>query len=149
MRYRFKSSKMMNGIVIALVVFLAIFFIYTIIKQVQESHKQNDPKLKEIVARLTPAFPSMQNLDFYEGEKSYTINKQKVYLCLKDENGAYYDDNVLIYVILHEYSHSICKSIGHTVEFHELFEDVLKKATDLGLFNPSVPIPHNYCNWNK
>ena len=44
-----------------------------------------------------------------DGEKI----KQKVYLCLKDENNEYYNDNMLIYVALHELAHVLCDEIGH------------------------------------
>lgn len=150
MGYRFKSNnnKFITAITITVVVFLIIFVGYTIFTQVQEHHKQNDPKLHELKALLSPLHPNVAKLDFYEGEKSYTINKQKVYLCLRDENGNYYNNEVLKYVFIHELSHSLCKSIGHTEEFHEIFEDLLKKATDMGLYNPSIPIPENYCTYS-
>ena len=49
-------------------------------------------------------------------------------MCLKDSDGNYYDDNSLMFVLLHEIAHVICKSIGHTDEFHKIFEDLLKEA---------------------
>lgn len=142
-----KRSNFLTGMAVAIVVFLVIFVGYTIFTQIQEHHKQNDPKLHEIKARLTPLIPDIVDLDFYEGDRSYTINKQRVYLCLRDENGNYYDDNTLNYVTLHELAHTKTKSIGHTEEFHEVFDDILKKATEQGLFNPSIPVPNDYCTY--
>ena len=34
-----------------------------------------------------------------------------MHLCLKDENGNYYDDNMIIYVALHELAHIATKMI--------------------------------------
>ena len=121
--------------------------IWAIVTQVKEHHKQNDPKLRELKKKLAAVHPAVKNLDFYEGERSYTINKEKIYLCLKDENGHYYDDNMLVYVLLHEISHSLNDEVGHTEKFHEIFEDLLKRATALGLYNPSLPLVKNYCEY--
>jgi hypothetical protein len=121
--------------------------IWAIVTQVKEHHKQNDPKLRELKKKLEVLHPVVKDLDFYEGERSYTINKEKVYLCLKDENGNYYNDNMLMYVLLHEISHSLCDEIGHTEKFHDIFEDLLKRATAAGLYNPSLPLVKNYCEY--
>ena len=32
----------------------------------------------------------MANISLYKGKQSYTINKEQVHMCLKDEKGAYY-----------------------------------------------------------
>ena len=39
---------------------------------------------------------------------------------MKDPQGQYYSENMLIYVLAHEYAHCLAKSIGHTDEFHEI-----------------------------
>ena len=87
----------------------------------------------------------MNEISLYRGNKSYTINKEKVYLCLKDEKGEYFSDNMLLYVLGHEISHSLCPEIGHTEKFHQIFEALLVKLTEAGLYNPSIPIIQDYC----
>jgi len=121
--------------------------IWAIVTQVKEHHKQNDPKLRQLKKKLEILHPAVKDLDFYEGERSYTINKEKVYLCLKDEDGKYYDDNSLIFVLTHEISHALNDEVGHTEKFHKIFEDLLNKATELGLYNPSIPMVKNYCEY--
>lgn len=37
------------------------------------------------------------------------------------------------------------KDVGHTEEFHRIFDDLLAKATNVGAFNPSIPVIQNYC----
>jgi hypothetical protein len=147
-------------------VFIAIMLIFLIIwaiyMQIQEHYLQDDPILKEIKTILQPLFEKgdytgmlegmnnknfLNEIGFYKGDKSYTINKEKIFICLKDENGEYYDMNSLIFVVGHEISHVLCKSIGHTEEFHKIFELFLEEATQLGIYNPSIPMIKNYCEY--
>jgi hypothetical protein len=83
-----------------------------------------------------------------KGKKSYTINKEEIYLCLKDENDQYYNDNMLIYVLLHEISHSICDEIGHTEKFNKIFHALIDKAVELQIYDNNVPLIRNYCLYN-
>ena len=90
----------------------------------------------------------LHDLSLQGGPKSYTINKENIYLCLKDENNKYYDTNMLVYVLLHEISHSICDEVGHTKKFHLYFHELLKKAIEMRVYNPDIPIIKNYCLYN-
>jgi hypothetical protein len=87
----------------------------------------------------------MDEIILLRGEKSYTINKHKVYICLKDPNGKYYDDNTLYYVIAHEISHVIYNEIGHTPKFNSIFEALLVLMERYGIYNSNIPITKNYC----
>jgi hypothetical protein len=152
-------TKLVPFFLAGLLIFIVGWVIYN---QVYEHYSQDDPKLKDLKVRLEDFFDNkknwenplkilndkniMKNIHFYRGEKSYTINKKKVYICLKDEDGNYYDDNTLIYVIAHELSHVICDEIGHTEKFHHIFETLLKKMDQEGLYNSKIPIKHDYCN---
>jgi hypothetical protein len=91
----------------------------------------------------------LNEISLFKGNKSYTINKEHIYMCLKDEENNYYDDNMLIYVLLHEISHSICDEIGHTKKFHRIFDALLDKATEMKVYDPNLPLVRNYCNYNK
>ncbi len=84
-----------------------------------------------------------------EDKQSYTINKEKIYLCLTDETNNFYSNNMLVYVLLHEFAHTLCKSVGHTPEFHEVFEQLLKEAIEKKLYDPDIPIDPEYCKHNK
>jgi hypothetical protein len=110
-----------------------------------EYYQQLDPMLKIIQDTISPLDERVQTLQFYEGTKSYTINKKKIYLCLKDENDEYYDFNMLIYVALHELSHVLCDEIGHTPKFNKIFQQVLDQAEKLGIYDSTKSIIQNYC----
>ena len=130
-------------------IFLLVIFVgimaYFIYYQITEHYAQMDPMLSRIQDHVRPLHPVVDSVHFYEGNKSYTINKQKIYLCLKDENKEYYNFNMLVYVAIHEIAHVLCDDIGHTAKFHKIFDDLLKKATEMGIYDPSQPIILNYC----
>ncbi len=138
-----------------LIIFLTIIVvltILTILTQIIEHYEQQDPiilELKEIIKPLS-SYPdykeTLENLKLFKGKKSYTINKERTYMCLYDEKGELYDKNFLTYVLLHEISHSLNKKdIGHTDEFHKTFEEVLRRSIDKGIYNPDKPLIQNYC----
>ena len=112
-----------------------------------EKYLEEDPMLVRLREKLMPIFPEMNKVILLRGTKSYTINKKRVHLCLKDEQGNYYDENMLIYVTLHELAHVKCDEIGHTKKFHQIFEDLLKRATQYKVYDPKKPIIKNYCEF--
>ncbi len=137
--------KVLSIVIISVILLLAMLVISW---QIRDYFSQDDPmiqKLKRIAQEVAPEAASQ--IRIYRGDKSYTINKRNVYLCLRDENGEYYNLNILCYVLFHEIGHSISKSIGHTEEFDEIFKKLLKKAEELGYYDPTMKIPQDYCEY--
>ena len=159
--------KLSTSLLYTFVLFLLIigFILWLVVMQIQEYYQQDDPKLKELLEKVRPLFESdkyfsgllselntrkiLDEITLYSGDKSYTINKKKVYLCLTDENDEYYNINMLTYVLLHELSHVICDEIGHTQKFHDIFKEVLKEAKKLKIYDPNIPIIKDYCQYQK
>jgi hypothetical protein len=155
-------SSITNYFVIFGVTIIVVLVCYAIYKQYEEYTLKDDPKLKELKKIFSEFFNQerywkgnlsslnkrniMKETDLYRGDKSYTINKERVYLCLKDENNEYYPLNMLIYVLAHEYSHVISKSIGHTDEWNLIFQELLVELADEGIYDPSQPIIIDYCH---
>jgi hypothetical protein len=54
---------------------------------------------------------------------------------------------MLIHVLLHEISHVLCKSTGHTQEFTEIFDELVREAEALGIVEPGYVPLQNYCNY--
>ena len=143
------------------IIVLIIVIIILIAIQLEEYSLQDDPKLNEIKQAIDPLFSKnikytgilevinnrdiFEELSFYKGNKSYTINKEKVFLCLKDKNDNYYDMNTLIFVTLHEISHALCDEIGHTTKFNKIFDELIKKASEMKIYDPNTPIVQDYC----
>lgn len=88
----------------------------------------------------------MKDITIVPGDKSYTINKKKIYMCLKDANNEYYNLNMLTYVLLHEIAHTLSVSVNHTEEFKQIFGELLYEAIQQGVYNPNIPIVMDYCN---
>lgn len=145
-----KKNSTGTKLLVALVALLIIGgIIWWVTSCITEHHLQDDPMLIKLKKILQPLHPEIKNLKLYKGKKSYTINKDKIYLCLKDENDDYYPTNHLIYVTIHEFAHYINKDdIGHTEKFHRIFEDLLEQAHDMGIYNASIPPVENYCMHN-
>jgi hypothetical protein len=115
------------------------------INPIEYFKSSKDPVLEDLKVQLADIHPRFENLELYKGDKSYTMNKKKVYICVKYGNGRYYNRNMLYYVVLHEYAHLLCDEIGHTDKFFNIFDELLHKAAERGLYNPSIPPLDNYC----
>jgi histidyl-tRNA synthetase len=134
-------------------IILIILLSYEIITEIGENYEdkpQNELVLK-IVNKLKKAHPEIEkvvpNLKFFEGRKSYTINKKYVFICLKDEKGQLYHNNQLVLVILHEIAHALCDEIGHTDKFQSILDDLLISAENVGLYDSTIPHIPNYCEY--
>jgi hypothetical protein len=140
------------------------FLVFLIMKIMEETidnyEDKQHPHVLSLVSEIRHIDPRVNSivddLRFYEGKKSYTINKKHVYLCMKDhtkkvnshhttENTDVYDKNQLILVLIHEISHALCDEVGHTDKFHEIFDDLLEKASRKGVYDKSIPPISEYC----
>lgn len=146
---------------IAIAVILICVIAYSIYNQIRECYLEDDPVLNNIRNRLTEFYKNhgtwegelsplnsmdiMATTKLYRGDKSYAINKTKVFICLKNDKGEYYPENFLIYVTLHEHSHCICDEKDHTPKFHRIFQALLEEASKSGIYDPNQPILEDYC----
>lgn len=141
---------------------VVVFTSFSMSRQITDYYTQDDPILLHIIQQVKPLFTDTQydgllsvvnqtnlidTIKFYKGDKSFTINKQDVFICLTDEDNVYYNNNMLIYVLLHELSHVICDEIGHTPKFHKIFDELLIKAIDKDIYDPNIPMTENYCGY--
>lgn len=132
------------------VVFVTIFYIT---KYKAEKYLAfSDPKVTELHHKLMSVFPESRKIKISGSDKSFTINKKHIYLCLKDEKGNYYDDNSLMHVLLHEYAHVLCDEIDeereHKPKFKRIFGDLIQRAKAGGIYDPDIPMIDNYCGYN-
>lgn len=113
--------------------------------------QKNNPN-DERVQRLLNRFPNttLAEADGSGNHTSYSINKgEKIVLCMraKDGTNSFVDENLLLFVALHELSHIMTKSVGHTEEFWDNFKFVLENCQKEGLYKcidfSKTPMP--YC----
>lgn len=119
---------------------------YLVSKQARENYSQYNPIIKTLKQEILSCFPELVHLQVYEDNKSYTINKEKIFLCLRDRYGQYYNKDILMYVLLHEIAHTLCTDVGHTAQFKDIFDILLQRATTAGIYS-HVDIPSDYCKF--
>lgn len=81
---------------------------------------------------------------------SYSVNKgEKIVFCLRsrDKQQKLIDINTLMFVALHEITHIMTKSIGHTEEFWRNFKFILQESVELGIYKRDEysKNPKKYC----
>lgn len=81
---------------------------------------------------------------------SYSVNKgEKIHLCLRQRDGTeqLVNENVMMFVALHEMAHCITKSVGHEPEFWNNFGWLLREAESRNLYVPTdfKAQPVTYC----
>ena len=85
---------------------------------------------------------------------SYSVNKgEKVHLCLRQRQGgdeSLVNENVMVFVALHEMGHMITDEIGHPPEFWNNFGWLLKEAEKIGAYQYQdfKAHPVRYCGTN-
>ena len=80
---------------------------------------------------------------------AYTVNKNNMYICLRDKSGKFEEQyNRVYFVIMHELAHVITKSVGHTDEYWDNYRLVLKTAIDNDLYEYRnyYEEPVEFCN---
>jgi len=68
---------------------------------------------------------------------SYSVNKgESVHFCLRQRDGTeeLVDENIMVFVAIHEMSHMITQSIGHDTEFWNNFGWLLREAENRKLY---------------
>ena len=82
---------------------------------------------------------------------SSTVNKgESINMCLRQRDGpdeSLVDENVMMFVALHEFAHICTESIGHDSDFWNNFGWLLKEAEAQGLYRYTdfAAHPVNYC----
>lgn len=96
-----------------------------------------DPPVARFLARFQP--DCFVENDMSSRDTSYSENKgQKIVVCLRDKTKApeypLIDENTIMFVMLHEMSHLMTETIGHTQEFWSNFKRMLHDAVKLGIY---------------
>ena len=99
-------------------------------------HYGSEDRIKRLVKKFNPnnICESTPNNKY----TSYSINKgEKIVMCIRTKDGlnTIIDINTLMFVLLHEISHVMTKSIGHTKEFWSNFKFILKVAVKINIYN--------------
>jgi hypothetical protein len=90
----------------------------------------------------------------YTNDTSYNLSKgEAIYMCMrkKDNPTELESDNLLMFVILHEISHTILKDDwGHSAKFWQIFKWLLTQAIEANVYvyEDFAKNPQNFCGLN-
>lgn len=107
-----------------------------------------DPMLEKLRQDLIKIDPRAARLSFFSASESYTEDKEKVFMCLKDENDKYYPYNMIVEVGVHELAHAFTTVVDKehvTPEFNNEHQRLKKRAVELGILDPKIPPVAGYC----
>ena len=103
-----------------------------------ESAYPDKPQVKLLLQNFRPDAERLLESTPDEEHTSFSVNKgQKVHLCLRQRQGgneSLVDENIIVFVGLHEMAHTITKSIGHEPEFWNNFGWLLREAEKIGVY---------------
>lgn len=146
---------LIRSVISITVVLLIVYVLYKLVIKngIIEKFTKSHPVINQLQHKLKSVHPIIGECTILKGEESFTLNKNKIYLCLADKKtNKLYDENMLTYVLLHEIAHMLNTGnpnpdddVGHTPQFHKKFDELLAKAESLGLFDSSIPLVENYC----
>ena len=115
--------------------------IHTNVKKLMHDYSTNEAYLEDPPAKLLIERFKVDNMmenSVHSSYTSYSENKgEKLIICLRDKENAPYpleDSNTIMFVVLHELSHLMTQSTGHTAEFWANFKRVLHDAVRLGIY---------------
>lgn len=121
------------------------------LKELVSYMKENYPE-RENVQRLQKGFNPKKINEILPTSKftAYSENKgEKLAFCTTTtkEGNKLIDENTLTFVGIHEISHIMTKSVGHTKEFWNNFKFLLQNAVKMGIYTPIdyKSKPKNYC----
>lgn len=103
-----------------------------------QSTYPDKPQVKRLLTRFKPdptrLLESTPDADY----TSYSVNKgEMVHFCLRQRQGAdegLVNENIMMFVALHEMAHMITDSIGHEPDFWNNFGWLLKEAEKIGVY---------------
>lgn len=139
------STKLLIGLCVTVVAVLVL---------TRASRGHSSDVLNRVRANFILIHPKYGGITLQEGDSSYTENKRVISLCTVNPNtGEHYDMNTIMYVALHELAHVVTPKYDkngnlhdeHSAAFKKNFALLLKRATKLRIYNPSIPIPSTYC----
>jgi hypothetical protein len=125
---KYGTEILMIGLVF--VVFLLIFGM-----PIQDQHLES---LKPILSKIlkNAGYHSIHNQLPIQLRKTkhrtYTVNKQIVYVVLEKPSGEKYNKDTLLFVILHEISHILSPDEHHTEKFYQIERRLHQSARQLG-----------------
>jgi predicted metal-dependent hydrolase len=98
----------------------------------------NKPQVRQWVRNFKPEANRFIEATPDAEHTSYSVNKgEKVHLCLRQREGrneSLMEENIMVFVSIHEMAHIITPTIGHGPDFWNNFAWLLKQAEEIGIY---------------
>lgn len=98
----------------------------------------NKPQVKQLLNNFVPDPSRFEESTPAAEHTSYSVNKgEKVHLCLRQREGgneSLVQENVMVFVSLHEMAHVVTPTLGHGPDFWNNFAWILKQAEEIGIY---------------
>ena len=93
----------------------------------------NDPDVQRLHDNYNP--DALSEGGHEVGYTSYSVNKgEKIVMCLRQPDDTFVDENVLVYVAIHELGHLMTDEVGHTPKFWATFKRLASEAVEIGVY---------------
>lgn len=121
------------------------------LKSLIDSLDIKDKEKGEYNEKLKKSFNSDYITENIPGSQyvAYSVNKgEELSLCVREKDTEkFMDDNIILFVAIHELSHIMTPETGHTPLFWDNMKYLLEKASALGIYNPVdySKTPKMYC----
>jgi hypothetical protein len=93
----------------------------------------NDPAVRRLHDNYNPEALSEGGHEV--GYTSYSVNKgEKIVMCLRQPDESFVEENVLVYVAVHELGHLMTDEVGHTPKFWANFKRLAAEAIEIGVY---------------
>jgi len=112
------------------------------------------PQIKQWINNFEPSAERFMESTPDAEHTSYSVNKgEKIHLCLRQREGqneSLVEENVMVFVALHEMAHVITPTLGHGPDFWNNFGWLLKQAEAQGIYQYQdfKAHPVSYCGLN-
>ncbi len=110
------------------------------LKRLTDSLDVKDSEKGEYNEKLKDNFNSDYITENIPGSEyvAYSVNKgEELSLCIREKDTEkFIDDNIIIFVAIHELSHIMTPETGHTPLFWDNMKYLLEKASALGIYMP-------------
>ena len=109
--------------------------LYSVIKE----KFPDKPQIVQMVKNFTPdPYRFVESTPDAE-HTSYSVNKgEKIHMCLRQREGTnekLVDENIMVFVALHELGHVITPTLGHGPDFWTNFAWLITQAEAIGIYN--------------
>ena len=112
------------------------------------------PQIKQWINNFEPSAERFMESTPDAEHTSYSVNKgEKIHLCLRQREGqneSLVEENVMVFVALHEMAHVITPTLGHGPDFWNNFGWLIKQAEAQGIYQYQdfKAHPVSYCGLN-